>query len=121
MLRLTSNQSLNAAAAVFSDIEQGRDTTGFDLNLDGTIDVLFETSYPTSGNAEKLFLGFVTDMPVAAVDIHVNSANGDQGAGSDGVGLDDLSYNTVVPIPAAAWLFVSGLAGLGWFGGRRKA
>ncbi len=119
VLRLTADQPLNAAAAVFSDIEAGETTTGFDLDLDGSIDVLFsDWLIPVEG--ATLFLGFVTDMPVAAVDIHVNSANGDPNNGADGVGLDDLSYNTVVPIPAAAWLFVSALAGLGWFG-RRKA
>jgi hypothetical protein len=34
------------------------------------------------------------------------------------VGYDDFYYSTVVPIPAAVWLFGSGLGLLGWF--RRK-
>jgi len=114
ILTFTADDSLSAVAAVFSDVEQGRSTTGFDLNGDGTIDVVFGDTYPASGDGERLFLGFVTDEPVAAVDVHINSANPPPGAGADGVGLDDLSFSTSpaqpepqvdedIPIPAA-WL-----------------
>jgi hypothetical protein len=35
--------------------------------------------------------------------------------------IEIFAYPTAVPVPAAIWLFGSGLAGLGFFGQRRKA
>ena len=122
ILRVTTTAPVNGAGAYFSDIESGESSTGFDLDLDGIIDVLFADAYPGAANPGEgatVFFAFTTNLPVSTFDVHINSANRtqDQG-GSDGVGLDDLSF-AIVPAPAAAGLFGSALALLGLL--RRRA
>ncbi len=117
-LHLDSPQS--AFGAFFADIEKGKTTTGFDVDRDGEIDLRFSDAYPINpGDGETVFLGFITDMPVASIDIHLNSANLAP-PGSDGVGLDDLSYGqAVVPLPGAGLLLGSAIMLLGWRGRQR--
>ncbi len=43
-----------------------------------------------------------------------------EGYSAPGPGTDYLNTFDLVPIPAAAWLFASGLAGLGWFRNRQQ-
>ncbi len=121
VLQLSLNSPQSAFGAFFADIEKGKTTTGFDIDRDGNIDVLFSDAYPINpDDGETVFLGFVTDMPVASIDIHLNSANLAP-PGSDGVGLDDLSYGSaVVPLPGAALLLGSALTLLAWPGRKRQ-
>jgi len=61
-------------------------------------------------NGSDAFFGYVSDSAsIASVKVSDNGLF---------VGYDDFYYSTVVPIPAAVWLFGSGLGLLGWF--RRK-
>ena len=41
--------------------------------------------------------------------------------GGDGIGFDEVRFGTVVPVPAAVWLFGSGLIGLIGIARRKKA
>ena len=66
------------------------------------------------GQASFSFLGLVSDSPFTSVDIHFATRRG-----SDGVLIDDLQY-AVVPVPAAVWLFGSGLLGLIGISRRKK-
>ena len=70
--------------------------------LDTTID--FDTYLPTGSG----FLGVIsTDVFGAADPVLFNTANPVQL-----FGMDNLAFASVVPIPAAVWLFSSGLIGL---------
>ncbi len=66
----------------------------------------------TFDNTAGLNNGALTIKSIAGVNGAFNSASGLE-VGSPGI-------VTTTPLPAAAWLLISGLGGLGWFG-RRKA
>lgn len=58
------------------------------------------------------FIGLISDSPYTEVIFYV-----------DGGSIDEIYYSTAsshTPIPAAVWLFGSGLLGLGVFGWRKK-
>ncbi len=58
------------------------------------------------------FLGIVSDSPAAEIIFYVGSGS-----------IDEIYYSTAIshtPVPAAVWLFGSGLLGLGVFGWRKK-
>lgn len=75
------------------------------LSIDGftfTQDIL---SIPSSAGG-SLFIGFVSDTPFAQVTFN-------EGSGADDIAIADFQFSTSpVPVPAAAWLFGSGLLGL---------
>jgi hypothetical protein len=62
-----------------------------------------------------LFFGF-TDIGASISSITYNTVSG-----NDPVGIDDMRFGTVVPIPAAVWLFASGLLGMIGIARRKKA
>ena len=75
-----------------------------------------EVSFSSNqGQASFSFLGLVSDSPFTSVDIHFAT-----GPSSDGVLIDDLQY-AVVPVPAAVWLFISGLFGFFSIARRKKS
>jgi len=90
-------------------------------NGDGQSDTLMATVYDASDNVlgtvgafKDTFAGFVSDVPIARVVF-----DGDTGDGWNH--LDGLQTNAnVVPVPAAVWLFVSGLLGLIGISRRRE-
>lgn len=63
-----------------------------------------------------VFFGF-TDVGASITNITYFAGNPD----SDAVGIDDVRFGTVVPIPAAIWLFGSGLLGLVGVARRKSA
>ncbi len=102
IVTLAFDTPITSVGAIFVDVERDFDTTGFSLTPGATVP---EVSF-TSSQAQFAFLGLVSDSPFTSVDIHFATA-----PGVDGVLIDDLQY-AVVPVPAAVWLFGSGLLGL---------
>jgi hypothetical protein len=104
IVTLTFGTPVTSVGAIFVDVEGDFATTGFSLTPGATVPEVSFTS--NQGQASFSFLGFVSDSPFTSVDIHFATR-----PGSDGVLIDDLQY-AVVPVPAAVWLFGSGLLGL---------
>jgi len=66
------------------------------------------------GTSEDRFFGVVEPQGISAVHIFNSMMSG----GGSGIEVDHLQYGgTVVPVPAAIWLFASGLIALGLKGG----
>ena len=76
------------------------------IELYDNTNTLFASVLSTNANG---FFGLTSDVAIDSVIIR----NGIfPGGGNDRFFIDNLSANTVVPIPAAVWLFGSGLIGL---------
>jgi hypothetical protein len=107
IVTLTFGTPVTGVSAIFVDVERDFATTGFSLTPGA---LLPEVSF-TSSQSPFSFLGLISDSPFTTVDIHF--ATGDN---VDGVLIDDLQYSvatvSAVPVPAAVWLFGSGLLGL---------
>ncbi len=74
------------------------------------------------GNSDpSIAFNFPTAVQASTLNLYINT-NG-LGGSSDNVGLDNIQFSQVsaVPVPAAAWLFGSGLLGLIGMARRRKA
>ncbi|MDX2458330.1 MAG: VPLPA-CTERM sorting domain-containing protein, partial [Gammaproteobacteria bacterium] len=74
---------------------------------------LFVDSIPNSYGGE--FFGFISDTPFTSVKLI-----GGGGSNQQNYSLDDMVYSAV-PVPAAVWLFGSGLLGLVGIARRKKA
>jgi hypothetical protein len=92
-------------------------------NGDGQSDTLVATAYDVSGTVlgsigafKGTFSGFTSDIGIARVVFNGNTGDGWNH-------LDGLQTNAVstVPVPAAVWLFGSGLVGLAGLARRRMA
>jgi len=100
---ITFDFSTNVSAFGFYITDQEREIVTVSF-VDGT-----QQTYQLPGlgaGGSDAFFGYVSD------DATISSVR----VSDDGlfVGYDNFYYSTVVPIPAAAWLFGSALAGLGW-------
>lgn len=81
---------------------------------DGNGSVLFSSTnfaLPASSAPSSLFFDF-GGLTAQTLILHVDTTG--LGGNSDNVGLDNIQFSqiSVVPVPAAAWLFGSGLLGL---------
>jgi hypothetical protein len=93
--------------------------TGLNIQVKGFLDgvlqydttVIVDTTGPTWFDFSYAGIDFLEFRSFGGVDAGPDSGSGTQFA------MDNFSYS-VVPIPAAVWLFASALAGLGWI--RRK-
>lgn len=56
----------------------------------------------------EIFVGLISDTPFTEVTFTVTAMP----AGGDGIGFDEVRFGTVVPVPAAVWLFGFGLISL---------
>ena len=86
--------------------------TIYDINLNA----IESSNFSQPATDEAVFFGFESSTDIARITI-------DKVAGLS-VGytfLDDIRYEAVVPVPAAAWLFGSGLLGLIGVARRKKA
>jgi hypothetical protein len=82
-----------------------------DLYIDGVLTNVLDTtfSYPETG-----FVGFISDIAFTTIEF--------RGLQNDVFGLDNITYAShPVPVPAAVWLFGSGLFGLVGFSKKRKS
>lgn len=112
IVTLTFGTPVTSVGAIFVDVEGDFATTGFSLTPGASVP---EVSFSRNqGGGSFSFLGLVSDSPFTSVDIHFATR-----PGSDGVLIDDLQY-AVVPVPAAVWLFGSGLLGLIGMSRRKK-
>jgi hypothetical protein len=106
IIRVTFDQDITSFGAFFIDVEADFSSTGFSLVLGNTFPEIAFSSF--QGQNAQSFLGFISDTPFDSVDIHFTT-----GPNIDGTLIDDLSYSaSPVPIPAASWLFISGMASL---------
>lgn len=83
--------------------------------LDNNLVSLGAVEIMMPANSDAVFAGLAFTQNIARLQITELS---DGGFGSISV-FDDLRYEAVVPIPAAVWLFVSGLTGLLGFSRKR--
>lgn len=117
----TTPASTRGFGAVFTDVESAASTKleFFDRNNE-----LLETiAVEVTGNAGLAFAGLITEgADIYRVAVTSGSlpllSNGVTALGSDSVVMDDFIYGepvgvAAVPLPAAAWLLIGGLAGLG--------
>jgi len=90
---------------LFHDFKMVADATGFNLFIDNVqyIDEPFRTS--TSGGSNYLSFGDQSNTGISDVDLAFYQA----------------TIGTAVPVPAAVWLFGSGLIGLMGIARRKKA
>jgi hypothetical protein len=73
----------------------------------------FALKTPANAGVDTNFVGFTSSTPIASVDF------AEQGNGFDVTGFE-LASATSVPLPAAAWLLLSGLGGLGLVSRRKR-
>ncbi len=103
------------------------DTTMFTVSVDALADDISDLAQLTAYTAGDVVIDtYLTALMVsgASETMTVNGGNIAyviaEGVSPDAVGFDNLVANTV-PIPAAVWLFGSGLGLLGWFRRRQTA
>ncbi|MGD8854296.1 MAG: VPLPA-CTERM sorting domain-containing protein [Gammaproteobacteria bacterium] len=89
-------------------LSSGTRTTWTVSALDDGLVALGAMEVTMPANQDAVFAGLFFPQNIARLQIAEVS---DSASGSISV-FDDLRYEAVVPVPAAAWLFVSGLAGL---------
>jgi hypothetical protein len=104
VVRLTFATPMRAVGAIFVDVENEFALTGYSLALGAATPSIHFSSEP--GDLSFKFLGFVSDTPFTAVDIHFTT-----GPSIDGALLDNLVY-APVPEPVSTALFGVGLAAL---------
>jgi hypothetical protein len=113
---------VTAVGGLFGDIDGPDNTSPVDLSRSGTFNVYDNNGVITSfdvtfgematGPLNKTFFGWTaTESVITKIEFVTDEPYS---------GLDDFQYGTVVPVPAAAWLFASGLLGLIGFARRRK-
>lgn len=92
VVRVEFSEPIVGMGAQFLDVEpRGYETTGFDTDDDGIVDVRFSNP---PGDASQAFLGFMSDKPLDHVNIHFASTClpvGDPACG-DGISIDNLEY-----------------------------
>jgi hypothetical protein len=85
------------------DLSPAGPGTGLEISIDGQIqNVIIPNSYDGG------FWGFIADSAFSTVELLKPSAV----SGSELYHLDNMVFATVVPLPAAIWLLVSGFIGL---------
>jgi hypothetical protein len=111
----SAGSALTAAGGIFGDIDGPAGQSGMfkvynGIALLGTFDVAFGDM---GAGLPKTFFGWTTtgSDQITQIDFIANVAFS---------GLDEFQYGTVVPVPAAAWLFASGLLGLIGFARRKR-
>jgi len=119
-----SASPVTAVGGLFGDIDGPDNTSPVDLSRSGTFTVYESngkiTSFPfdvtfgemATGPLNKTFFGWTA---IESVITKIEFASEEPFSG-----LDDFQYGTVVPVPAAAWLFASGLLGLIGFARRKR-
>jgi hypothetical protein len=81
--------------------------------FDTSSSLLFSLSLEPLGEfKDPMFFGFISDDPIGSIRFDDNPAPGGKGLGS---------LTAVVPVPAAVWLFGSGLLGFIGIARRKKA
>lgn len=113
VVRLTFDQPMVAVSSWFLDVGNGFASTGFDIDLDGVIDVAFSESL----NDTNGFLGFTLGEGegITAVDIFLNAAatEGVTNGIADGIAADDVSYAPAAEvIPEPSTYLLMGLGGI---------
>ena len=91
------------------DLISSDKTAGESFSVFGASGLLGSTTAIPDGNADVIFLGVVSTELITSVVYDENGIDGDN------TGIADLQFSqtSIVPIPAAAWLFGSALLGLG--------
>ena len=106
-----------AAGGIFGDYD-GPFGQQVLFNIYNPLGVQIDTQLVDYGDmrlgGEKTFFGWITDGTDEIAKIEL------VGNGIRFSALDDFQYGTVVPVPAAIWLFASGLLGLTGFARRRR-
>lgn len=99
------------------------DLPGFTIT-NGSGSILFSatgiTMDSSSVQAHQSF-DFGTTVSAQELILHIDTTG--LGGNSDNIGLDNIQFSQVsaVPLPAAAWLFLSGIIGLAGLAAKRKA
>jgi hypothetical protein len=113
---------ITASPAANPGIGWGFTITGLDWNGSANlvgIDNFFSNVGPMEPSDSRFPTGVIeSDIRIGSDYVHFNLGTSNWEAG-DYVSFNLISDVTVVPIPAAVWLFGSALAGLGWMR-RRK-
>jgi len=86
------------------------------LDIDDAGDYLYTTVKASATSAGRDAIAIIDTNTLAVTTV---STTGLAGL-ADAEDLHGVVYVSAVPLPAAAWLFLSGLAGLLWAGGTRK-
>lgn len=109
IIRVSFDQSITSFGTFFIDVEADFTTTGYSLTSGNLTPEIAFSSF--QGQNAQSFLGFISDIPFNSLDIHFTT-----GSNIDGTLIDDIYYGNVsaIPIPAAGWLFISGLLALYW-------
>jgi hypothetical protein len=110
VIRVTFASPMRAIGAIFVDVENEFALTGYSLTLGAATPQIAFTSAP--GDLSFKFLGFVSDTPFTAVEIHFTT-----GPSIDGALLDNLVY-APVPEPTSYALFGLGALAV-WFAALR--
>ena len=87
-------------------LDGGIATAEFILSTNGGDSMVVASGSLTTGL--EIFVGLIADTPFTEVTLTVT----DMPSGGDGIGFDEVRFGTVVPLPAAVWLFGSGVIGL---------
>lgn len=96
-------------------LDGGITTADFLLSTNGGDNMVVTSgSLPTG---LEVFVGLIAETPFTQVTFTVTAMP----SGGDGIGFDEVRFGTPVPVPAAFWLFGSGLLGLIAVAKRKKA
>jgi hypothetical protein len=103
----TFTEPIKAFGVMTTDaLDGGIATAELILSTNGGDSMVVASGSLTTGL--EIFVGLIADTPFTEVTLTVT----DMPSGGDGIGFDEVRFGTVVPLPAAVWLFGSGVIGL---------